>query len=79
MLICFSFQPSPQVDLSRYTELVRNAELGAGCLDLLGPVYAPRGNIQVHSPYLDVSAFNPRYKIHHSGKNRYITPFKILL
>lgn len=66
----FKLEPSPQVDLSRYTELVRNAELGAGCLDLLGPVYAPRGNIQVHSPYLDVSAFNPRYKMHHSGKNR---------
>lgn len=67
------FQPSPQVDLSRYTELVRAAELGAGNLDLLGPVYAPRGNIQVYSPYLDVSAFNPRYKNLHQNKtnNRY--------
>ncbi|XP_075230474.1 uncharacterized protein LOC142329675 isoform X3 [Lycorma delicatula] len=65
----FKLEPSPQVDLSRYTELVRAAELGAGNLDLLGPVYAPRGNIQVYSPYLDVSAFNPRHKHLHSNKN----------
>lgn len=47
------------MDLSRFIELVSGAELGSGP-DLLGPVHAPRGNIQIHSPYLDVSAFNPR-------------------
>lgn len=31
--------------------------------DLLGNVYTPRGNIQVQSPYLEVSAFNPRSRI----------------
>ncbi|RZF45449.1 hypothetical protein LSTR_LSTR009320 [Laodelphax striatellus] len=66
----FRLEPSPQVDLSRYTDLVRGAELGAGCLDLLGPVYAPRGNIQVYSPYLDVSAFSPRHKHLSPNKSR---------
>ncbi|PSN34108.1 hypothetical protein C0J52_14201 [Blattella germanica] len=56
----FRLEPHQQVDLTRYTELVHGAELGTGGPDLLGPVYAPRGNIQVHSPYLEVSAFNPR-------------------
>nr|CAD7439625.1 unnamed protein product [Timema bartmani] len=60
---CFFSQPHQQVDLSRYTEMVHGAELGTGGPDLLGPVYAPRGNIQVHSPYLEVSAFNPRSKV----------------
>ncbi|EEB13018.1 conserved hypothetical protein [Pediculus humanus corporis] len=55
----FKLEPHPQVDLSRFIELVSGAELGSGP-DLLGPVHAPRGNIQIHSPYLDVSAFNPR-------------------
>ncbi|KAL1116016.1 hypothetical protein AAG570_005511 [Ranatra chinensis] len=64
--ICFRLEASPQVDLSRYCELVR----GAGGLDLLGPVYAPRANIQVHSPYLDVTAFNPRHKPSHTNKSR---------
>lgn len=31
--------------------------------DLLGNVYTPRGNIQVHSPYLEVTAFNPRSRL----------------
>ncbi|XP_046659884.1 uncharacterized protein LOC124353884 isoform X2 [Homalodisca vitripennis] len=66
----FKLEPASHVDLSRYTELVRSAELGPGCLDLLGPVYAPRGNIQVHSPYLDVAAFNPRQKQTNSSKQR---------
>nr|CAD7571824.1 unnamed protein product [Timema californicum] len=59
----FRLEPHQQVDLSRYTEMVHGAELGTGGPDLLGPVYAPRGNIQVHSPYLEVSAFNPRSKV----------------
>uniref|UniRef100_A0A0K8SGW4 Uncharacterized protein n=1 Tax=Lygus hesperus TaxID=30085 RepID=A0A0K8SGW4_LYGHE len=62
----FRLEASPQVDLTRYSELVR----GAGGLDLLGPVYAPRANIQVHSPFLDVSAFNPRYRPIQNNKNR---------
>ncbi|XP_054282157.1 uncharacterized protein LOC128999597 isoform X1 [Macrosteles quadrilineatus] len=66
----FKLEPASHIDLSRYSELVRSAELGAGCLDLLGPVYAPRGNIQVHSPYLDVAAFNPRYKPGACSKQR---------
>lgn len=41
---------------------------GAGGPDLLGNVYTPRGNIQVHSPYLEVSAFNPRTKWSATGK-----------
>lgn len=58
----FKLEPHSQLDLSRYTELVQNASdiMGANGPDLLGNVYAPRGNIQVFSPYLDVSAFNPR-------------------
>ncbi|XP_057659864.1 uncharacterized protein LOC130896097 isoform X1 [Diorhabda carinulata] len=58
----FRLDSHSQVDLSRYTEMVQCAQLGAGGPDLLGNVYTPRGNIQVHSPYLDVSAFNPRCK-----------------
>ncbi|XP_046394390.1 uncharacterized protein LOC124162073 isoform X1 [Ischnura elegans] len=61
----FRLEPH-QVDLSRYTELVREAELD-GAPDLLGPVYAPRGNIQVHSPYLEVAAFNPRSRLSATG------------
>lgn len=36
---------------------------GLGGPDLLGAVYSPRGNIQIHSPYLEISAFNPRSRI----------------
>lgn len=59
----FRLEASPQTDLSRYSELVR----GAGALDLLGPVYAPRPNIQIHSPFLDVSSFNPRHRTTHAS------------
>lgn len=41
---------------------------GAGGPDLLGNVYTPRGNIQVHAPYLEISAFNPRAKQSCTGK-----------
>lgn len=53
------------LDLSRYTEMVLTASelMGVNGPDLLGNVYAPRGNIQVHSPYLEISAFNPRSKM----------------
>lgn len=57
----FKLEPHPGADLSRYSEMIHNTELGGiNGPDLLGAVYAPRGNIQVHSPYLEVSAFNPR-------------------
>jgi len=58
----FKLECHPSVDLTRYTDMVHNTELGGGVNgpDLLGAVYAPRGNIQVHSPYLAVSAFNPK-------------------
>ncbi|XP_058795012.1 uncharacterized protein LOC131666391 isoform X2 [Phymastichus coffea] len=60
----FKLEPHSAVDLTRYTDMVHNTELGGGVNgpDLLGAVYAPRGNIQVHSPYLAVSAFNPRVR-----------------
>ncbi|CAH1129005.1 unnamed protein product [Ceutorhynchus assimilis] len=64
----FRLDPHPQADLSRYTDMVQCAQLGAGGPDLLGNVYTPRGNIQVHSPYLEVSAFNPRVKQSATGK-----------
>lgn len=55
----FKLEPDSSIDLSRFSEMVR----GAGGLDLLGPIYAPRGNIQVNSPYLEVAAFNPKSNI----------------
>ncbi|XP_060827871.1 uncharacterized protein LOC132913490 isoform X1 [Bombus pascuorum] len=59
----FRLEPHPGVDLSRYTDMVHSTEIGGtNGPDLLGAVYAPRGNIQVYSPYLEVSAFNPRAK-----------------
>ncbi|KAG8039024.1 hypothetical protein G9C98_003331 [Cotesia typhae] len=59
----FKLEPHPGVDLTRYTEMVHSTELGGvNGLDLLGAIYAPRGNIQVQSPYLEVSYFNPRAK-----------------
>ncbi|XP_022916271.2 uncharacterized protein [Onthophagus taurus] len=64
----FRLDPHPQIDLSRYTEMVHSAQLGVGGPDLLGNVYTPRGNIQVQSPYLEVSAFNPRAKWACTGK-----------
>ncbi|XP_030754371.1 uncharacterized protein LOC115881129 isoform X2 [Sitophilus oryzae] len=64
----FRLDPHPQADLTRYTEMVQCAQLGAGGPDLLGNVYTPRGNIQVHAPYLEVSAFNPRVKQSATGK-----------
>lgn len=59
----FKLEPDSSVELSRYTDLVHSAELGVSGPDLLGAVYAPRGNIQVYSPYLEVSAFNPRSRV----------------
>jgi len=66
----FKLEPHSQLDLSRYTDMVQNAVdiMGANGPDLLGNVYAPRGNIQVHSPYLEVSAFNPRSRLTSTSK-----------
>lgn len=61
----FKLEPHSQLDLSRYSEMIQSVSdtMGVNGPDLLGNVYAPRGNIQVNSPYLEVSAFNPRSKI----------------
>lgn len=56
----FKLEPHAQLDLSRYSEMVQSLTDIINGPDLLGNVYTPRGNIQVHSPYLEVSAFNPR-------------------
>lgn len=66
----FRLDAHPQADLERYTEMVHNTQLGVGGPDLLGNVYVPRGNIQIHSPYLEVSAFNPRSKMSQTGKTQ---------
>lgn len=61
----FKLEPHSQLDLLRYSEMVQNASdiMGVNGPDLLGNVYAPRGNIQVQSPFLEISAFNPRSRI----------------
>ncbi|XP_017770930.1 PREDICTED: uncharacterized protein LOC108558515 isoform X2 [Nicrophorus vespilloides] len=64
----FKLDPHPGADIGRYSEMVQRAQMGSGGPDLLGNVYTPRGNIQVHSPYLEVSAFNPRSKLTATGK-----------
>ncbi|XP_055309168.1 uncharacterized protein LOC129573035 [Sitodiplosis mosellana] len=58
----FHLEPHPQLDLARYVEMVQSASDTTGIHgpDLLGNVFAPRGNLQINSPYLEVSAFNPR-------------------
>lgn len=64
----FKLEPQTHLQLSsltHYTEMVQYASdtMGFNGPDLLGNVYAPRGNIHVNSPYLEVSAFNPRSKL----------------
>lgn len=63
----FKLEPQShlQLPLTHYTEMVQIASdtMGFNGPDLLGNVYAPRGNIHVNSPYLEVSAFNPRSKL----------------
>lgn len=69
----FNLERHPQLNLSRYTAMVQSA---SDLLpDILGNLYAPRGNIQIKSPFLEVSAFNPRSKAiakfrKQSGKKR---------
>ena len=59
----FKLELHPGIDLTRYSELANSTELsGIEGPDLLGAIYSPPGNIHVHSPYLDASAFNPRAK-----------------
>lgn len=62
--IQFKLEPHPQLELSRYVEMTQNTAeimgINGNGPDLLGNVYAPRGNIRFQSPYLEVSAFNPR-------------------
>ncbi|XP_055375175.1 uncharacterized protein LOC129607934 isoform X2 [Condylostylus longicornis] len=61
----FKLEPHQSLDLSKYVEMVQNATdvIGSNGPDLLGNVYAPRGNVQVKLPFLEVSAFNPRSRI----------------
>ncbi|XP_008202982.1 uncharacterized protein LOC100123730 isoform X2 [Nasonia vitripennis] len=68
----FKLEPHPAVNLSRYTDMVHNTELGGGVNgpDLLGAVYAPRGNIQVHSPHLAVTTFHPRATFKNQNNSR---------
>lgn len=65
----FRLEPHPMVNLQHYSDMINNTDLGGlNGPDLLGAVYAPRGNIQIHSPYLAVTAFNPRSN--HSNTTR---------
>lgn len=63
--IQFNLESHPKVDLYNYTEMVQNVSdiMGMNGPDLLENVYVPRGNIKVNAPYLDVSAFNPRWRL----------------
>lgn len=65
----FKLEPHAQLDLGRYSEMVSNLTDIINGPDLLGNVYTPRGNIQVHSPYLEVSAFNPRSRQSNNSSN----------
>ncbi|XP_044008897.1 uncharacterized protein LOC122852871 isoform X2 [Aphidius gifuensis] len=60
----FKLEPHNAIDLKKYTDMLNNTELMTGINgpDLLGAIYTPRGNIQIHSPYLEISAFNPRFR-----------------
>lgn len=62
--IQFKLDANAQLDLSRYVDMVQNTTeimgINGNGPDLLGNVYAPRGNIRFQTPYLEVSAFNPR-------------------
>lgn len=64
----FNLEQQGQLNLSRYTEMVQSA---SDLLpDILGNLYAPRGNIQIKSPFLEVTAFNPRSKVMAKFRNR---------
>lgn len=53
------YELGAQVDnLHRYTEMLQNASLQTN-IDVTRAVHTPKGNIHVHSPYLDLSTFSP--------------------
>jgi hypothetical protein len=62
--IQFKLEANQQLDLNRFVDMVQNTTdimgINGNGPDLLGNVYAPRGNIRFQTPYLEVSAFNPR-------------------
>lgn len=58
----FNLDQQPHLNLSRYSDMIQNATDLLPDI-LLGNLYAPRGNIQVKSPFLELSAFNPRSKL----------------
>lgn len=65
IILVFRFQYTASMYIQSFIYLFF---AGAAGPDLLGNVYTPRGNIHVHSPYLDVSAFNPKSKLSVTGK-----------
>ncbi|XP_042900994.1 uncharacterized protein [Parasteatoda tepidariorum] len=48
------------VNLSRYTEMLQSVALQPN-VDFSNVIHIPKGKIHVHSPYLDLSTFNPMY------------------
>lgn len=66
--ITFNLEHHPQLNLSRYTDMVQQSN--DLLPDILGNLYSPRGNIQIKSPFLDITAFNPRSKILAKWRNR---------
>ncbi|KAL4132482.1 hypothetical protein QTP88_009622 [Uroleucon formosanum] len=61
----FKLETDQSVDLSRFYNAVQSINIDGQCSEILGPLYSSRGNIQVQSPYLEISAFNPRSKLLH--------------
>lgn len=69
-----------QVSLHRYTEMLRITE-ARDDLDVISTVHTPKSNVQLHSPYLDVTTFNPIWKRAVTGhqaleKRRSLVPWK---
>ncbi|XP_050419885.1 uncharacterized protein LOC126832893 isoform X2 [Adelges cooleyi] len=61
----FKLETDHNVDLSRFSNAIRNTDIHDHNSDMLGPLYSTRGNIQIQSPYLEVTVFNPRSKLLH--------------
>lgn len=64
LMLCF-VQTEHSVDLSRFSNAIQNIKIDGQGLEIFGPLYSSRGNIQIQSPYLEISAFNPRSKLLH--------------
>uniref|UniRef100_T1J1W8 Uncharacterized protein n=1 Tax=Strigamia maritima TaxID=126957 RepID=T1J1W8_STRMM len=57
------------MNLFRYAEMLRTAEYRDD-LDVVSTVHTPKGNIQVHTPFLDISTFNPLSKKTSTTRNK---------